>query len=88
MATQADLSPDRGAVGRGGGEERVPVRVEFTENSLTYMDRLLLKKHRRYTDREKICMHLKYMILKHAKASLIGSWHCPMRSCASHSHYP
>ncbi|XP_056297360.1 uncharacterized protein zbbx isoform X3 [Pseudoliparis swirei] len=47
MATQADLSPDRGAVGRGGGEERVPVRVEFTENSLTYMDRLLLKKHRR-----------------------------------------
>ncbi|XP_034404921.1 zinc finger B-box domain-containing protein 1 [Cyclopterus lumpus] len=47
MATQADLSPDRGAVGRGGGEERVPVRVEFTENSLTYMDRLLLKNHRR-----------------------------------------
>ncbi|XP_068440125.1 serine-rich adhesin for platelets isoform X2 [Clinocottus analis] len=47
MATQADLFPDRGAVGRGGGEERVPVSVEFTENSLTYMDRLLLKKHRR-----------------------------------------
>ncbi|XP_068571655.1 uncharacterized protein zbbx [Cebidichthys violaceus] len=49
MATQADLSPDRGAVGRGsgGGEERVPVRVEFTENGLTYVDRLLLKKHRR-----------------------------------------
>ncbi|KAM6932152.1 uncharacterized protein zbbx [Lycodopsis pacificus] len=42
MATQADLSPDR-----GGGEGRVPVRVEFTENSLTYGDRLHLKKHRR-----------------------------------------
>ncbi|XP_031716887.1 melanoma-associated antigen C1 [Anarrhichthys ocellatus] len=42
MATQSDLSPNR-----GGGEERVPVRVEFTENSLTYVDRLLLKKHRR-----------------------------------------
>ncbi|TDH15043.1 hypothetical protein EPR50_G00027180 [Perca flavescens] len=49
MATQADLTPDRGDEGRGreGGEGRVPVRVEFTENSLTYMDRLLLKKHRR-----------------------------------------
>ncbi|XP_074497789.1 uncharacterized protein zbbx isoform X1 [Sebastes fasciatus] len=44
MATQADLAPDRG---RGGREGRVPVRVEFAENSLTYMDRLLLKKHRR-----------------------------------------
>ncbi|XP_037334101.2 uncharacterized protein zbbx isoform X2 [Pungitius pungitius] len=49
VATQADFSPDKGAVGRGGGggEEKVPVRVEFRENSLTYMDRLLLKKHRR-----------------------------------------
>ncbi|XP_042270386.1 uncharacterized protein zbbx isoform X2 [Thunnus maccoyii] len=49
MATQADLSPDRGPEGqeRVGGEGRVPVRVEFMENSLTYMDRLLLKKHRR-----------------------------------------
>ncbi|XP_044059693.1 uncharacterized protein zbbx isoform X2 [Siniperca chuatsi] len=49
MATQTDLTPDRGAEGRGreGGEGRVPVRVEFTENSLTYVDRLLLKKHRR-----------------------------------------
>ncbi|XP_042342870.1 zinc finger B-box domain-containing protein 1 [Plectropomus leopardus] len=44
MATQADLAPQRGAEGREG---RVPVRVEFTESSLTYMDRLLLKKHRR-----------------------------------------
>lgn len=52
-ATQADLAPDRGAApqGRGEGKGRVPVKVEFTENSLTYMDRLLLKKHRRYTDR-------------------------------------
>uniref|UniRef100_A0A3Q0RVZ1 B box-type domain-containing protein n=1 Tax=Amphilophus citrinellus TaxID=61819 RepID=A0A3Q0RVZ1_AMPCI len=49
-ATQTALPPDREAEGqrRGGGEERVPVMVEFTENSLTYMDRLLLKKHRRY----------------------------------------
>ncbi|XP_073351205.1 uncharacterized protein zbbx [Pagrus major] len=49
MATQADLASDRRAErrGRGGGEGRVPVRVEFTENSLTYLDRLLLKKHRR-----------------------------------------
>ncbi|XP_069543862.1 mucin-17 [Brachyistius frenatus] len=49
MATQADLPPDRGAEGRrrGGGEERLPVKVEFTESSLTYMNRLLLKKHRR-----------------------------------------
>ncbi|XP_030600869.1 uncharacterized protein zbbx isoform X2 [Archocentrus centrarchus] len=48
-ATQTALPPDREAEGqrRGGGEERVPVMVEFTENSLTYMDRLLLKKHRR-----------------------------------------
>lgn len=53
MATQADLAPDRGAAhqGRGEGKGRVPVKVEFTENGLTYMDRLLLKKHRRYTDR-------------------------------------
>ncbi|CAK6965208.1 uncharacterized protein zbbx isoform X1 [Scomber scombrus] len=49
MATQANLPPDRGAEGqgRGGREGRVPIRVEFIENSLTYMDRLLLKKHRR-----------------------------------------
>ncbi|XP_062275895.1 zinc finger B-box domain-containing protein 1 [Scomber scombrus] len=48
MATQANLPPDRGAEGqgRGGREGRVPIRVEFIENSLTYMDRLLLKKHR------------------------------------------
>lgn len=57
MATQADLPPDRGAEGRGrrGGEGRVPVRVEFMENSLTYIDRLLLKKHRRYTERQCTC---------------------------------
>ncbi|XP_034557079.1 zinc finger B-box domain-containing protein 1 isoform X2 [Notolabrus celidotus] len=48
-ATQTDLAPDRRTEGRGRGEGAVmvPVRVEFTENSLTYMDRLLLKKHRR-----------------------------------------
>lgn len=50
MATQTALPPDREAEGqrRGGGGERVLVKVEFTKNSLTYMDRLLLKKHRRY----------------------------------------
>ncbi|XP_076591382.1 uncharacterized protein zbbx [Chaetodon auriga] len=49
VATQADPAPDRGAegLGGGGGERRVPVRVEFTESSLTNMDRLLLKRHRR-----------------------------------------
>ncbi|CAB1424964.1 unnamed protein product, partial [Pleuronectes platessa] len=48
-ATQADLSPDREAEGqgRGGGPGRVLLRVEFSDNSLTYMDRLLLKKQRR-----------------------------------------
>ncbi|KAL7400444.1 hypothetical protein ABVT39_012366 [Epinephelus coioides] len=45
MATQADLAQDRGAEGRERGG--VPVRVEFKESSLTYMERLLLKKHRR-----------------------------------------
>ncbi|KAM6932907.1 zinc finger B-box domain-containing protein 1 [Xenentodon cancila] len=49
METQVDLSPDREAEGRirGFGEEGVTVKVEFTENSLTYMERLLLKRHRR-----------------------------------------
>ncbi|XP_063763442.1 uncharacterized protein zbbx [Eleginops maclovinus] len=47
MATQADLAPVKGAEGGGRGEGSVPVRVEFTDNSLTYIDRLLLKKHRR-----------------------------------------
>uniref|UniRef100_A0A667ZG79 B box-type domain-containing protein n=1 Tax=Myripristis murdjan TaxID=586833 RepID=A0A667ZG79_9TELE len=48
MATQADLSPDGDTEGRGGreGGGRIAVRVEFSENSLTYLDRLLLKKHR------------------------------------------
>ncbi|XP_041666254.1 mucin-17 isoform X2 [Cheilinus undulatus] len=43
MATQTDLVSDRGAEVRGRGVGAV--KVEFTENSLTYMDRLLLKKH-------------------------------------------
>ncbi|XP_026221319.1 zinc finger B-box domain-containing protein 1 isoform X4 [Anabas testudineus] len=49
IATQVDLPPDRGAQGRvsGRGIGRIPVMVEFTESSVTYMDRLLLKKHRR-----------------------------------------
>ncbi|XP_008283748.1 zinc finger B-box domain-containing protein 1 [Stegastes partitus] len=49
MATQADLPPDREAEGqrKEGREERLPVKVEFKENSLTHLDRLRLKKHRR-----------------------------------------
>ncbi|KAL0973460.1 hypothetical protein UPYG_G00203930 [Umbra pygmaea] len=39
MGTQAGLSDT--------GVERGPVNVEFTQHSLTYLDRLLLKKHRR-----------------------------------------
>ncbi|XP_035478910.2 serine/arginine repetitive matrix protein 2 isoform X4 [Scophthalmus maximus] len=49
IAIQADLPPDREAEGQesGGGKGRMTLRVEFTEDNLTYMDRLLLKKHRR-----------------------------------------
>ncbi|RVE64571.1 hypothetical protein OJAV_G00127300 [Oryzias javanicus] len=48
MATQVDLLPNREAEERRGREEETPtVRVQFTQNKLTYMDRLLLKKHRR-----------------------------------------
>ncbi|XP_054883731.1 uncharacterized protein zbbx isoform X2 [Poeciliopsis prolifica] len=47
MSTQTDIPPGREADGlkREGAEGKL--RVEFYENSLTYMDRLLLKKHRR-----------------------------------------
>lgn len=71
MATQVNLPPDRGAEGQGrrGREGRIPVRVEFIENSLTYMDRLLLKKHRRYTERQCTCTMYTYRILKHVEAS-------------------
>uniref|UniRef100_A0A8D3CTI6 Uncharacterized protein n=1 Tax=Scophthalmus maximus TaxID=52904 RepID=A0A8D3CTI6_SCOMX len=37
--------------GETRGKGRMTLRVEFTEDNLTYMDRLLLKKHRRYRDR-------------------------------------
>nr|XP_054598756.1 uncharacterized protein zbbx isoform X3 [Nothobranchius furzeri] len=48
IVTQTDLPLDRDAEGQRGGEkERQAVKVEFTENNLTHMDRLLLKKHRR-----------------------------------------
>ncbi|XP_034024014.1 zinc finger B-box domain-containing protein 1 isoform X2 [Thalassophryne amazonica] len=48
MAIKADLlDSGTGAQRRGRGKDRVPVNVEFTESSLTYLDRLLLKKHRR-----------------------------------------
>ena len=44
-ATQAELGgPDK--VGLTGV---APIRVEFQQHSLSYLDRLLLKKHRRYT---------------------------------------
>ncbi|XP_041851441.1 uncharacterized protein zbbx isoform X2 [Melanotaenia boesemani] len=46
VATQADFPPDREAEGRKKGG-REGVMVEFTENSLTYVERLLLQKHRR-----------------------------------------
>uniref|UniRef100_A0A8K9Y428 B box-type domain-containing protein n=1 Tax=Oncorhynchus mykiss TaxID=8022 RepID=A0A8K9Y428_ONCMY len=39
MGTQSDLS--------NSGAERGPVKVEFTQHSLSYMDRLLIKRHRR-----------------------------------------
>ncbi|XP_016518521.1 zinc finger B-box domain-containing protein 1 isoform X2 [Poecilia formosa] len=46
-STQTDISPGREADGleREGAEGKL--RVKFSENSLTYMDKLLLKKHRR-----------------------------------------
>uniref|UniRef100_A0A096LQZ9 Uncharacterized protein n=1 Tax=Poecilia formosa TaxID=48698 RepID=A0A096LQZ9_POEFO len=45
-STQTDISPGREADGleREGAEGKL--RVKFSENSLTYMDKLLLKKHR------------------------------------------
>uniref|UniRef100_A0A3P8XRY3 B box-type domain-containing protein n=3 Tax=Esox lucius TaxID=8010 RepID=A0A3P8XRY3_ESOLU len=39
MGTQADLSD--------AGDERGPVKVEFTQFSVSYLERLLLKRHRR-----------------------------------------
>lgn len=44
VATQADLTPDGGR----GGQGRVLVQVDFTEDSLSYMDRLLVKMHHRW----------------------------------------
>ncbi|XP_043976265.1 uncharacterized protein zbbx isoform X2 [Gambusia affinis] len=47
MSTQTDIPPGREADGlkRKGAEGKL--NVKFSENSLTYMDKLLLKKHRR-----------------------------------------
>ncbi|XP_067364665.1 uncharacterized protein zbbx isoform X1 [Channa argus] len=45
IATQVDLRPNR-EIG-DGLVVRIPVKVKFMENSLTYMDRLLLKQQRR-----------------------------------------
>ncbi|XP_071216147.1 uncharacterized protein zbbx isoform X2 [Salvelinus alpinus] len=39
MGTQSDL--------RDSGAERGPVKVQFTQHSLSYMDRLVIKRHRR-----------------------------------------
>ncbi|XP_030192899.1 protein PRRC2A isoform X2 [Gadus morhua] len=60
IGTQAGLPPNRGPEGGGGGGgegrggggggeggERVPVNVVFQDDSLCYLDRLLLKNHRR-----------------------------------------
>ena len=54
VATQADLTLARrggaeggGAEGGGAGGGGALFWVEFTESSLSYMDRLLLKEHRR-----------------------------------------
>ncbi|XP_077421179.1 uncharacterized protein zbbx isoform X3 [Vanacampus margaritifer] len=46
-ATQADFPPERSHKGERREDSKVPVKVEFTESSLTYMDRLFLKRHRR-----------------------------------------
>ncbi|XP_051934234.1 uncharacterized protein zbbx isoform X1 [Hippocampus zosterae] len=42
-AAQTDFPPERGHEGEGSS---VPVQVQFPERSLSYMDRLLLKKYR------------------------------------------
>lgn len=70
-ATQTDLAADRGPKGwgRGEGAASIPVRVEFTENGLTYLDRLLLKKHPRYMDRQQQTdTHAPHALLVHVKA--------------------
>ncbi|XP_077578891.1 uncharacterized protein zbbx [Stigmatopora nigra] len=48
VAAQVDFPPERchEANTKRGGDSKVPVKLEFTESRLTYMDRLLLKKHR------------------------------------------
>ncbi|XP_015233752.1 PREDICTED: zinc finger B-box domain-containing protein 1 [Cyprinodon variegatus] len=48
-STQTDLPSDKEAEGqkREGAEGKLIVKLEFSENSLTHMERLLLKKHRR-----------------------------------------
>ncbi|XP_077396645.1 uncharacterized protein zbbx isoform X2 [Festucalex cinctus] len=48
-ATQADFPPERSHKGEGERWEdsKVPIKVEFPESSLTYMDRLFLKRYRR-----------------------------------------
>ncbi|XP_061781774.1 zinc finger B-box domain-containing protein 1 [Nerophis lumbriciformis] len=51
VATQTGFPPERDHERRGAGwgNGKVPIKVEFHESRLTYMDRLLLKKHRRST---------------------------------------
>ncbi|XP_038129111.1 uncharacterized protein LOC119775267, partial [Cyprinodon tularosa] len=48
-STQTDLPSDKEAEGqkREGAEGKLIVKLEFSKNSLTHMERLLLKKHRR-----------------------------------------
>ncbi|XP_061637964.1 uncharacterized protein zbbx isoform X3 [Phyllopteryx taeniolatus] len=48
IAAQADFLPLRGHEGaEGWGDSKVPIKVVFPESRLSYLDRLLLKKHRR-----------------------------------------
>ncbi|XP_054649560.1 uncharacterized protein zbbx isoform X3 [Dunckerocampus dactyliophorus] len=49
VAVQADIRPERSHEGQEErwGNGKVPIKVEFPESRLTYMDRLLLRKHRR-----------------------------------------
>nr|XP_057935515.1 uncharacterized protein zbbx isoform X2 [Doryrhamphus excisus] len=54
VAVQADFPLERGHEGQreSWGNDKVPIKVEFPGSRLTYMDRLLLKKHRRSTGAE------------------------------------
>uniref|UniRef100_A0A3P8TRY2 B box-type domain-containing protein n=1 Tax=Amphiprion percula TaxID=161767 RepID=A0A3P8TRY2_AMPPE len=54
-----------------GREDRLPVKVEFKENNLIHMDRLRLKKHRRYRH-QCACTTPTALIVNHGGASVMG----------------